>query len=463
MKKLLKMGRLKKVIILIIIAHAILGLAQHFSSVLLTRYPQENLHLDYRYTVWVYGFYGAAGAVLTLCTSNAVDRLPAIPIVLIATVAGTLCRLALIIFEYVIDTRVHSPIINFFTLSFVMSATDTLTFLPLTLALKRVIAAKYANKTQSRAYFEQCININYIIGNAMDVVANSIYDQMRDRLGRQTANSLSIWLSMGAMFIGLLLVICIFRMVDIADRTLPDDTDDVACSRAIVKNPNFWRLMVMCLIFLGSRSVFRHLELTLPEYLERATGNRSRFPLVQSINPIVVVITGLTIILYTLYQNHKRGVLIKEIDVDENNHASYTLINIGTAFAAMGPLLIGLLLFLRVVPWLAASIGIFVFSVGEIMWSPQYLAYAYHVAPRGSEATFASLANIPSLLVKFPTSWLSIALFDNFCGNNAIGDPTKCDGTSLWSTIGLVAAITPILLIVFMRWLQTTTTKSSVY
>lgn len=425
---------------LLVAANAILGLALHFSTVLLTRYPLENLHMAYTYTVWVYGFYGATGSVVSMLSSAAVDRLPGFPIVILASVIAAVLRLVLPALVYA------NSLVSFFLLSFVMGTIDVIIFLPLTLTLKRVIFAEHP--TTADAVLTRYIAINYILANVMDFIANVVYDVLRTfpadfsiqswiagdhppLVGAVHANTISAYAAACLLALGTGLVWWASRLAGEMDRPMPSERD-MTFSNLWLKNPGFYRFMLMCVALLGSRTMFRHIELTLSQYLRRVSGPGSHFSLIQSINPAVVVIIALLLIKFPI------------ADAD-----GYGVISQGTVISAMGPLLFALLLWMKVVPWLAASVGVFLFSVGEARWSPRLVAYALQVAPEGAEALFTALASLPSLMVKLPTSWLSAALFETFCAEGHV-----CDGVGLWSWIGIIAATTPIILICCERWLR---------
>jgi hypothetical protein len=136
--------------------------------------------------------------------------------------------------------------------------------------------------------------------------------------------------------------------------------------------------------------------------------------------------------------------------LDRWNIGAYTALFVGTGLAASGCLLIGIL---RAVPGVSVAaayvVGLVLFSLGEVVWSPRVSSYALDVAPEGSEAFYQAVADLPSLLIVLAGPLVSHALVGAFCSD------THCNGAIIWSILGLVAAGTPFLLTLARTWIET--------
>jgi hypothetical protein len=110
-----KITSLKPALWILVVVSALFSLSIHFSAPLLTRYPHENLDFRYRVTVWVFGFHVATDQLVKLLASPAIDRLPGLPLMLIATIASIILRIVL---PFMANVAQAGSIISFFIISF---------------------------------------------------------------------------------------------------------------------------------------------------------------------------------------------------------------------------------------------------------------------------------------------------------------------------------------------------------
>merc|ERR1712066_1070173 len=61
----------------------------------------------------------------------------------------------------------------------------------------------------------------------------------------------------------------------------------IAAMKLIGKNPRFWRLTMVSLIFCGVQMGFRHLDATFPKYMMRSYGSHAPWEVILSVNPVV--------------------------------------------------------------------------------------------------------------------------------------------------------------------------------
>jgi hypothetical protein len=131
-----------------------------------------------------------------------------------------------------------------------------------------------------------------------------------------------------------------------------------------IRTPNFRRFLLVCLLTLNVRMVFRHLDGTLPKYMIREFGADAPKGLVYSINPFLIII------------------LVPIITAATTSVEPLVMIHYGTYVSAMS------------VFWLAFSTSIpacvmFVvtLSIGEALWSPRLYDFTMSVAQEGREGT----------------------------------------------------------------------------
>ena len=98
--------------------------------------------------------------------------------------------------------------------------------------------------------------------------------------------------------------------------------------------------------------------------------------------------------------------------------------------------------------YIMVALYLIVFSVGEAFYSPRVYEYAAAIAPKGQEASYASLAYLPFLVGKVLVGaggWLLAA----FCPEHG----PRHSGT-MWLIFALAASVAPIGLVVFRRYIR---------
>jgi len=90
---------------------------------------------------------------------------------------------------------------------------------------------------------------------------------------------------------------------------------------------------------------------------------------------------------------------------------------------------------------------ILVLSIGEAMWQPRFLQYAAEIAPEGRTGAYMGVAQFPWFLTKMIVPLYSGLALTRWCP--ATG-PTST-GT-MWLVFGLIAIVTPILLLSAKGW-----------
>jgi len=85
------------------------------------------------------------------------------------------------------------------------------------------------------------------------------------------------------------------------------------------------------------------------------------------------------------------------------------------------------------------TLYVILLSVGEAFYSPRVYEYASAIAPKGQEASYASLSYLPFLLAKLLIGMFSGALLTRYC------PPTgERHSETLWLFVALTATVAPI-------------------
>jgi len=197
-----------------------------------------------------------------------------------------------------------------------------------------------------------------------------------------------------------------------------------------VRTPNFRRFLLVCLLTLNVRMVFRHLDGTLPKYMMREFGPDTPKGMVYSINPaliivLVPIITAATSTVPPLVMIH-RGTYVSALSV---------------FFLALSTSLPGCILF------------VVTLSIGEALWSPRLYDFTMSVAQEGREGTYMALSSAPLFLAKLPVGFLSGLLLQRYCPETLEEGEVR-HSKIMWWIIGLSTIVSPIMITVLWGYIS---------
>jgi len=199
------------------------------------------------------------------------------------------------------------------------------------------------------------------------------------------------------------------------------------------RDPVFWRLVAFSGVIFGARTIFRHMDATLPKWMQREIGPNAKYGTVYSINPAIIVFA------VPLVQ-----AVLAEYD-------PYECIIAGTSLTAFAPLI---LTFAK--PSYVAAIA-FMVSAGEATYSPRLYEYAMVLAPPGREGMYGTLAAAPLFFVKMIVGTMGGELLGVYCPKTG---PRECQ--TMWGIIAATAATTPVGLVCARRFLYNDAVKERV-
>jgi hypothetical protein len=87
------------------------------------------------------------------------------------------------------------------------------------------------------------------------------------------------------------------------------------------------------------------------------------------------------------------------------------------------------------------------FSLGEAMWQPRFLQFAAELAPKGMTGAYVAWANLPWFMIKFIAGWYTGRMMDLYCPAEG---PLRTE--TMWLIYGLIAMVSPVLLLLGRRW-----------
>lgn len=180
----------------------------------------------------------------------------------------------------------------------------------------------------------------------------------------------------------------------------------------------FWRFVVVCLVTLNVRMIFRHLDATLPKYMLREFGDNVPKGTIYSINPALIII------------------LVPLITAATTQVDPLIMIHHGSYISAASVFF----LVMSTSIW-ACILFIIVLSIGEAIWSPRLYDYAMSVVKEGREGTYMALSSAPLFLAKLPVGFMSGYLLQKYCPEEG-----ERHSKTMWLIIGVMTATSPILL-----------------
>lgn len=224
---------------------------------------------------------------------------------------------------------------------------------------------------------------------------------------------------------------------------------------SVWREKTFYKFLGFLALVVGVRLVFYHMQVTFPKFAIRELGEGA--PIGQlwgMLNPLLIVI------------------LVPLVGALTTRISSYTMVLVGTAISTVSvlflvidpahfqPLADGFLGELIAHRWLEVagpvnpwyvSIALFaaLLSVGEAFWSPRLYEYTAAVAPKGRVGSYMALSLLPYFLAQFGVGMLSGRLLAAYVPADGARDPA-----TLWLIVAAMAAVCPVGLLVFRRWLR---------
>ena len=223
--------------------------------------------------------------------------------------------------------------------------------------------------------------------------------------------------------------------------------------RRLLSQPGFYRVLLFFLLIGFLKAIFLQMDYVFPKFGDRELGPHAPVGMLSAINSILIIPLVLVV-----------GALTQQF-------AAYRMVVIGGAICAAGVFIMALptdwfqpAVDSGIGQWLGHSylglqgdihpyyimtaLYLTVFSVGEAFYSPRVYEYAAAIAPKGQEASYASLAYLPFLVGKLlvgTAGWLLAA----FCPEQG----PRRSGT-MWLIFALAASVAPIGLVALRRYIR---------
>jgi POT family proton-dependent oligopeptide transporter len=192
------------------------------------------------------------------------------------------------------------------------------------------------------------------------------------------------------------------------------------------------RFSFLIFILIPVQTLFAHVWLTIPYYLDRAFRGSvvsDYFELFSNISPLLIFILAPLVAGLTARVN------------------AYTIMIFGTLIMALPTFLLAL------GPHLVSFLAfVLLMSVGEAMWSPRFLQWIAEVAPPGKTGLYMGIGQFPWFLTKFVTGLYSGYFVAKYIPKPETGLPIHSE--IMWFIYGIIAMVSPVALILARKWMM---------
>jgi MFS family permease len=233
----------------------------------------------------------------------------------------------------------------------------------------------------------------------------------------------------------------------ILDSVRSSAVETVRLFKTLFKQQGFHKLIIFLLLVAFLKMVLMHMYYVYPTFGIRVLGDGAPVGKLWGINALVVVILTPLIGVFTQRQPAYRMVTVGGIITA----ASVFIMALPVGwFQPLADGSIGqwfghnyLDLKGAVHPYyVMITIFVVIFSVGESIYSPRVYEYASAIAPKGLEASYASLSYLPFLLAKLLLLYFAGDILTRYCPETGERHPE-----TMWLCVALVACVAPVGLI----------------
>jgi MFS family permease len=192
------------------------------------------------------------------------------------------------------------------------------------------------------------------------------------------------------------------------------------------------RFLFFIFILIPVQTLFAHVWLTVPYYLDRAFAGTivgDYFEFFSNLNPILIFILAPLIAALT------------------SKAKVYRMMILGTFVMALPTFLLSF----------GPNTGLFLtyvlfMTIGEAMWQPRFLQWIAEIAPEGKTGAYMGIGQMPWFLTKVITGLYSGYFVENYIPLPDSGLPFRTG--EMWFIYALIAMISPIALLLAKNWMM---------
>ena len=384
----------------------------------LVLYLSQEFGFGDEQAAWAYGIYGTLVSVYGLAIGVIIDGL--------GVRRSLLLGLGILIVSRLVLATTQSVVLLIIALGTALPVGAALTLPVLQIAIKRYTTEK--NRSVAFTGF-------YIVMNIAAMTAAPCIDAVHRFLHGDPATHpftpYRLLIAAGALLSCISMYVTIRHIKDenedeVINHTVPQESPQDAV-RHVLRSPVFWRFVLLAVLLLGVRSIYRHLDATFPKYMIRVFGPSAPFGSLIALNPFCVVLVSLL--------SAPLGMKYHPVPI----------IIIGSFISALSPfaLAIGH-------SYANAILFVLLLSVGEGIWSPRLYEYSVMIAERGREGVYTTLAAAPMFMATLLTGATSGTLLERYVPENGTDQRPEI----LWAIIGLTSVVSPVLMLIFRHVIE---------
>lgn len=238
-------------------------------------------------------------------------------------------------------------------------------------------------------------------------------------------------LGVGAITVGLILIVFLRELdVPVSGETVVEierrETSVIQDTRSVFILKKFWRFMLLTLVLVFVRTVYVHINITIPIYMTRELGEGAHFGYMIALHEICTLLftPPLTVLIYYF--------------------SLYNLLIIGAVITAFSPLV-----FLVTGSYATVSIFVILTAIGEAIQAPRLLDYTIAIAPEQREGMFLAISAMPLIFSFVLAGIMAGVLLDSYCPDDGERECWK-----LWGIIALFSIAAVCIVILCKRWLE---------
>jgi len=219
---------------------------------------------------------------------------------------------------------------------------------------------------------------------------------------------------------------------------------------SVVRESAFWRFMLFLVLVVGVKLVFEYWHALSPKYYLRVIGPDAPIGSINSLNGWVIciglVISTPIVARFKLFNVMLLGICISAVSVFFPVIPPSLFMGLDPAALARGY-------------YILVLCQILFFSVGEVIWSPRLYEYTAAIAPKGREASYMGLSNLPMFFARMMVGPISGFMLVRYCDEDttavtAASVPFTQSPQFMWLILAGIALASPILIVLLRGVIQ---------
>ena len=219
---------------------------------------------------------------------------------------------------------------------------------------------------------------------------------------------------------------------------------------SVVRESAFWRFMLFLAVVVGVKLVFEYWHALSPKYYLRVIGPDAPVGTINSLNGWVIciglVISTPIVARFKLFNVMLLGICISAVSVFFPVIPPSLFMGLDPAALARGY-------------YILVLCQILFFSVGEVIWSPRLYEYTAAIAPKGREASYMGLSNMPMFFARMAVGPISGFMLVRYCNEDmnattAASLPFSQSPQFMWLILACLALTSPVLILLLRKVIQ---------